>query len=150
MPWYSSAGRWVARQLGKAAIWVVFVVGFALLPLILVYNDKRVGGQSVALDELFAKGELLLVVTAVGADAMGRLFGSFFASKRTKGIDLWEVLLFLASLVFVIFAAAEYSSLITRLGLRGSVDVVYLVKQSRIFLISTLLIGVGVILTVDD
>ena len=150
MPWYTPAAAWVAKQLRKVAIWVVFVVLLALLPLILVYNDKRTGGGTFTMDELLAGGELLLVVTAVGADSIGRIISSAFSPNRTRRPDLWELLLLLACFVFVILAASEYSSLITRLSLKANVDAAYVVSQSKAFFFATLMTGIGAILTVDE
>lgn len=150
MPWVSDAVKWTAKQLGKVAIWIVFVVGFSLLPLFLVYNNKKTGGEVFALETLFAGGELLLVVTAVAADSMGRFFSHFFSSKRTTRLDLWQLFLFLLSVVFVIVSAAEYSSLLTRLSLGGTVDAAYVVRQSEGFFWATLMTGAGVIMTIDE
>ena len=50
----SDAAKWAARQLGKVAIWLVFVVGFSLLPLFLVYNNKKMAGEVFAMDTLLS------------------------------------------------------------------------------------------------
>jgi hypothetical protein len=150
MAWVSDAAKWAAKQLGKVAIWIVFVVGFSLLPLFLVYNNRRMGGEDLALETLFAGGELLLVVTAVAADSMGRFFSFFFSSKRTANLNLWQLLLFLLSLVLVIMSATEYSSLLTRLSLHGDVDAAFIVRQSEGFFWATLMTGASVIMTIDE
>src|SRR5690242_14714532 len=110
MPWVADAAKWALKRLGKVAIWIVFVVGFSLLPLFLVYNNRKMGGEVFALETLFAGGELLLVVNAVAADSMGRFFSHFFSSKRAKGLNLWELILFLLVFVFVVLSVSEYSS----------------------------------------
>lgn len=150
MPWVSDAAKWAAKQLGKVAIWIVFVVGFSLLPLFLVYNNRKIGGEVLALETLFAGGELLLVVTAVAADSMGRFFSHFFSSKRMRGLNVWEIILFLLSLVLVILSATEYASLLTRLSLGGTVDAAYVIRQSEGFFWATLMTGASVIMTIDE
>ena len=151
MPWVSDAATWTARQLGKVLIWIVFVVGFSLLPLFLLYNSKKMGAEVFALETLFAGGELLLVVTAVAADSTGRFVSHFFSSKRTTRLNLWQLILFLLSLVFVIVAAAEYSSLLTRLSIPGAtVDAAYIVRQSKGFFWATLMTGASVIMTIEE
>ena len=54
MPWVADAAKWALKRLGKVAIWIVFVVGFSLLPLFLVYNNRKMGGEVFALETLFA------------------------------------------------------------------------------------------------
>ena len=150
MPWGSDAVKWATKQLGKVAIWIVFVVGFSLLPLFLVYNNKKMGGEVFSLETLVAGGELLLVVTAVAADSIGRFFSHFFSSKRTTRFDLWQLILFLLSFALVIVSATEYSSLLTRLSLHGNVDAAFIARQSKGFFWATLMTGASVIMTIDE
>ena len=146
----SDAAKWAARQLGKVAIWLVFVVGFSLLPLFLVYNNKKIAGEVFAVDTLLADGELLLVVTAVSSDSLERFVSKIFFPKRSRRFNVWELILFLVSLVFIILSSLEYASLLTRLSLGGSVNAAYVVTQSKAFFWSTLLTGAGVLMTIEE
>jgi len=147
-PHFKAAKRWLANKLGELLIWAVLVVGFSVLPILLVYNDKRVGGQtSVLLSDLVAKGELLLVAAALAADALSRLISRIFAKRKQAGVfGLEQLILLLASLVFVILAASEYSGLVSRMSANAVISADYVFSQSKFFFVATLLTGAGVIL----
>jgi heme/copper-type cytochrome/quinol oxidase subunit 3 len=147
-PFLNIARLWIANKLGELLIWAVLVVFFSLLPIYLVYNDKRVGGQfSVPLKELVVKGELLLVAAALAADSLSRLASRMFANRGQAGVfRLRQLVLFLASIAFLILAASEYSGLVSRDASSGFVNVDYVFTQSKVFFIATLLTGAGVIL----
>ncbi len=62
----------------KLARWFLFGVLFTLLPFALSYLNLRArpkSGNSIKFVSLFARGELLLVSTAIGAAAVGELLG---------------------------------------------------------------------------
>lgn len=138
----------VSEQSRELLIWVVFVVAFSLLPIYLVFNDKRVSGAaSLPLKKLILKGELLLVAAGLAADSLSRLVSRMFAKPKRRGVfGLEQLILLLASFVFVTLTASQYSDLVSRSAADFWIDADYVFTQSRFFFIATLLTGTGVIL----
>jgi hypothetical protein len=147
-PFPNIARKWLLNKLGELLIWVILVVGFSLLPIYLVFNDKRVGGLiDVPVEDLIVKGELLLVAAGLAADSISRLISRMFAQHRRPGMfGLPQLILLLTSITFVILAATQYSGLVSRTETHAAIDSAYVFSQSRFFFIATLLTGAGVIL----
>jgi hypothetical protein len=146
-PYLGTAKSWVVNKVGELLIWAVLVVLFSLLPIYLVYNDKRLGGQvTVSVKDLIIKGELLLVAAALAADSLSRLASRMFARRGEPGIfGLRQLTLFLASVAFLILTSSVYSGLVSH-GTSNPAGADYVFTQSKIFFFATLLTGAGVIL----
>ena len=84
----------------KLARWLLFGVLFTLLPFVLSYLNLRARSKSanpVKIVSLFARGELLLVSTAIRIAAVGELFGvknaSAFGQIISGGVSLLLVVI---------------------------------------------------------
>jgi hypothetical protein len=71
----ASKGR---RVFHKLARWVIFGILAALIPFAFTWWHlwSRPSGKPVTVGELWSRGELLLVATVIGMEAVGELFGS--------------------------------------------------------------------------
>lgn len=70
---------WKAKDgnmIEKFTIWIIFSVVLALAPLLFNAILTFIGGQSPTFAQLLQNGELLIIAVAIGADAIGKLFGS--------------------------------------------------------------------------
>lgn len=68
----------------KFTIWLIFSVTLALAPLLFNASLMFISGKSPTLAQLLKNGELLIITVAIGADAIGKLFGSGSARKLLK------------------------------------------------------------------
>lgn len=93
----------------KFVRWVLFGVVIALAPLIANYFSLGFAGKNSTIGGVIARGELLLIVSAMCAAAVGELVGSGAAFRTLKviasGVAL--VVLVLASLFFAGVAVAH-------------------------------------------
>lgn len=68
----------------KFTIWLLFTVVLALSPLLFKASLVFITGKSPTLAQLLENGELLIVTVAIGADGIGKLFGSGSHRKLLK------------------------------------------------------------------
>jgi hypothetical protein len=152
---------WLKRQFVKVLIWAVFVVGFALLPLIALYINASVAGAELTAERLYGAGELLLVVAAVAADTIGRLillfYNLLFPQHPQTGTPATKEPVYTSHFVLLILAGVlagtatmAYMSILTRLDLHQYVQVSTIIVISQRFLVATLMIGGSVILILED
>lgn len=60
----------------KFTVWLIFSVILALAPIMFNAILTFITGKTPTLDQLLKNGELLIIAVAIGADAIGKLFGS--------------------------------------------------------------------------
>ena len=60
----------------KLVRWLIFGVIASLLPFVLICLNLWTSKKSVKIENLFSRGELLLVSTAIGTAAIGELIGT--------------------------------------------------------------------------
>ena len=139
------ARKWVIAKITELALWTVFVVLAGLYPLWVVYNHNRVlSPDPVSLTELIIKGELLLVAFGIAADSISRVLSRVFKIGRRGSGGTLQLLGILASLVFLVMASSEYSTVISVGSLSINTD--YIAHQSMFLFVAALLTGGGLIL----
>lgn len=121
----------------KFARWFFFGVLFALLPFALSYLNLRARSKSVKVESLFARGELLLVSTAIGMAAIGELFG-------VKNVNLLgQTVIGGFSMVAVTIQVLWYPSVSDP---NSGFDADFVGRMSVIFFVVTLVASVGCLL----
>jgi hypothetical protein len=144
LPFWKIALLWVIGKLGELLIWGLFVVGFGLLPIYLVYEHNQARQLLVPLADLVVRGELLLVATAIAADSLSRLVSNIFANsikRKRVSFGIRHLIIFLTSVAFLVLSASQYADLLS-----GGVVPEFVFAKSRIYFICTMLIGAGAIL----
>lgn len=145
---------WLNRQFMKTLIWAVFVVGFALLDVIVSSIYAAFAPEaSGKLAELYEKGALFLVVAAISADAIGRLISLMYKrifpppkSPRAKIYTAHFTMLILAG-VLAGTAALCYMVIVTS---KYTIQTSSVLLWSKRFMIANLLIGASTVLMVED
>ncbi len=87
----------------KLTRWFIFGVVVSLLPFALAYLNLWASKKPVKIEDLFSRGELLLVSTAIGAAAIGELLGI----KETHA--LYKIIIGGCSFVAVLTQMAWYA-----------------------------------------
>lgn len=87
----------------KLTRWFIFGVIVSLLPFALAYLNLWASKKPVKVEDLFSRGELLLVSTALGAAAIGELLGI----KDTHA--LYKIIIGGCSFVVVLTQMAWYA-----------------------------------------
>ena len=87
----------------KLTRWFIFGVVVSLLPFALAYLNLWASKKPVKVEDLFSRGELLLVSTAIGAAATGELLGI----KETHA--LYKIIIGGCSFVAVLTQMAWYA-----------------------------------------
>ncbi len=124
----------------KLARWLLFGVLFTLLPFALSYLNLRARSKSanpVKIVNLFARGELLLVSTAIGIAAVGELFGVKNANA------LGQIISGGVSLLLVVIQALWYASVSEP---KSDFDADFVGRVSVIFFAATVLASVACLL----
>lgn len=140
------ARRWLIAKYQELGLWGVFVVLAGLFPILVLYNQKRLVTQGpVNWAELILQGELLLVAFGIAADSTSRIVSQVFhpAKKKAKARP-WQFTGMMTSIIFLVMAASEYSTVIS-VG-KAIVNPDYVVHQSLILFVAALLTGGGLIL----
>ncbi|NYF49724.1 hypothetical protein [Tunturiibacter gelidoferens] len=139
------ARKWVIEKIQELALWTVFVVLAGLFPIWVVYDHKRLTSLSpVSTTQLIIQGELLLVAFAIAADSTSRVMSRVFNSGGKAKRQTWQLLGILASIVFLVMAGCEYTTVIA-VG-RAMVNPDYVANQSLILFVAALFTGGGLIL----
>lgn len=96
----------------KFTIWLIFSVILALAPLVFNAILTFAMGKVPALNQLISKGELLIVSVAIGADAIGKLFGSGSPRKILKIATGGGcvILIVISSLLFSVISTTSLSA----------------------------------------
>lgn len=137
--------RWVIAKFEELALWGVFVVLAGVYPIWVVYNHERLIRQGpLSLAELIIQGELLLVAFGIAADSISRVVSRVLHSKKKVKSGTFHLIGILTSIIFLIMAASEYSTVVS-VG-RAIVHPEYVVNQSLILFVAALLTGGGLIL----
>jgi hypothetical protein len=96
-------------MLVKLLRWLIFGVAIALMPIVFGYVHLSIRGGGAGLTAIVGNGELLIVVAAMCAAAVGELLGSPESLRRSKiaagGASV--ILLMLSSLYYADVAAAS-------------------------------------------
>jgi hypothetical protein len=135
----------VIAKIKELALWTVFVVLAGLYPIWVIYNHERLTSlRPVRLTELILQGELLLVAFGIAADSTSRVMSRLFQTGRRVKRGNPQLIGILASIVFLVMAASEYSTVISVGGATMQSD--YLASQSLYLFVAALLTGGGLIL----
>jgi len=153
-PYAAQAHDWKVAKFRELCLWLVFVVLAGAFPIWVVYNNKRMTGQEhISLAELVLDGEMLLLAFGIAADSLSRLLSRFSGPQRSRAaFGTYQLIVFLASLVFLVASASGYSSLVanhlhvTATGEHVAINVAYLLSQSEWLSIAALGTGAGVVL----
>jgi hypothetical protein len=157
--WFKNAGSGIlariAKQYPSIIIWLVFGVVAALSPLIFICVDSLTSpGNAVqkTIAEFLQKGDMLLVTTAIGADIVGRVSQNVISKRATLRQGLLNLSLTIAALsaLFVLVSAFEYVNLYGKRNAHAAIDTPYIMHQSWIFLLVTILIGMSAMMTIED
>ncbi|MCI5210497.1 MAG: hypothetical protein D3910_17290 [Candidatus Electrothrix sp. ATG2] len=128
---------WKARDrnlIERFTLWLIFSVTLALAPLIFNALVVFISGKTPTLDQLLKNGELLIITVAIGADAMGKLFGSGSARKLPR-IAAGGGTLLLVLVSSLLFSAVTTSSL------GAALDPDRIALLSGIMFLSTIITG---------
>jgi hypothetical protein len=96
--------------------WLIFSVAVAIAPLIFSYISQLTRGLDPSIGVILRNGELLLISTAIAAEAIGELLSSKTASPTNKMISggCSILVLFFGSLWFADITSAIASGVIVR------------------------------------
>jgi hypothetical protein len=97
----------------KIARWAFFAVLVSLLPLVYSYENLLVKSQTATLAKVLGNGELLIIVWALCAGAIGELFGgttNYRVAKIVAG-GLTLLVLIFSALLFASVAEARVSGI---------------------------------------
>jgi hypothetical protein len=132
-------------KITELALWTVFVVLAGLYPIWAVYNHEHLTHLNpVSLTQLIIQGELLLVAFGIAADSISRVISRVFNTGGQVKRGTWQLIGILASIVFLIMAATEYSTVIS-VG-RAIVNLDYVAHESMVLFVAALFTGGGLIL----
>lgn len=94
------------------ATWLLFNIAFALAPLVCNVLIASLTGSQPTFVNIFSKGELLLISTAVSADAAGRLLTSNSKDRFLKLMAAGGclLLLFFSSVLFTVISTGTGKS----------------------------------------
>jgi hypothetical protein len=130
----------------KFAKWLFFGVCLTLAPFVadyLILSNHAAPGVSPEMKELFGKGELLLVVAAISAAAIGEIIGAGKSRLLLKFIAV-------VGCLFILGAASElYASTVSDVRSHIAYNVDNLVRNSYVLFLLTIAAGGGCVLLGD-
>ncbi|NHC33526.1 hypothetical protein [Scytonema millei] len=86
-------------------LWFLFNVTIALLPFGFSVFRIKMEGREPTLEELFSKGELLIVAVAIDADALGSII------SNGQEFLTWKIVSGAICMLFMLFACYGYAEL---------------------------------------
>jgi hypothetical protein len=102
----------IKEKIDRFAHWLVFSVFIALLPIFFNFIRFKINAESVTLNTLFGRGEILLIAVAISGRGLGELVPtgtSWLTAKRLViGINL--IIIATASFGFAHISFAHVSS----------------------------------------
>jgi uncharacterized membrane protein YfcA len=133
----------------KIVIWLFFSVGIALVPIIYaglhLYTNKKIHNARNAFKIVIARGDLLLVITALCGSSIGGLIASGESHKMLKIIfgGFSTLILILSSLYFS--SVSENKANSTAHEDKGDDDVIFII--ALLFCLAFISCAVCVLLT---
>jgi len=121
----------------KMVKWAIFSVAMALVPLAASTLSQATRGPLPSIDQLVARGELLLITAALCARSCGELFGSSDVQRVPK--------LFAggATVVVMLLAAIYFSDIAASYRAAAVLDAKVIGNTSLVLYVSSVIAGAG-------